>query len=266
MNTKIFYFTGTGNSKRIADVMKEAFAAAGHSTAVFDLTKSDIETIDADVVGFVYPVYGLDIPRFVRKKLEGIRQLKADAKVFLIVNGGSPDNVGWSLATARKTLEKISANVVVSEMVQMPNNYTPFDETPEKTEMELILKNGESKAGEIVSKILAGEKIEHPLNLKMFGAFRSKMIRFAFVGMGMKRMWKFFTTTSDCNQCGLCIKQCPMQSIAMVKEKPKWSKSCEQCMRCFNLCPKHAIRQLEFIGKGSTRARYKEPHYHPNKD
>jgi MinD superfamily P-loop ATPase len=76
-------------------------------------------------------------------------------------------------------------------------------------------------------------------------------------------MWKLFRATKACTSCGLCERTCPMGAITMVDGRPKWSKACEQCCRCFNYCPAQAIEQLDFIGKGSTRSRYRAPGFNP---
>jgi Pyruvate/2-oxoacid:ferredoxin oxidoreductase delta subunit len=52
---------------------------------------------------------------------------------------------------------------------------------------------------------------------------------------------KTFITNENCDNCGLCIRQCPTQSIILVNERPFWKLTCESCMKCMNYCPKRAI-------------------------
>lgn len=43
--------------------------------------------------------------------------------------------------------------------------------------------------------------------------------------------------SSSCNQCGLCIKKCPVQAISRTDSKVMDVRRCISCMRCIYLCP-----------------------------
>lgn len=48
---------------------------------------------------------------------------------------------------------------------------------------------------------------------------------------------------SDCTNCGLCAKQCPVQAISKENLKAADSQKCISCMRCVAQCP-HAARKV----------------------
>ena len=52
---------------------------------------------------------------------------------------------------------------------------------------------------------------------------------------------KTFIATDSCNNCGLCVKNCPLNAISIINDRPYWSFNCESCMRCMNNCPQRAI-------------------------
>jgi Pyruvate/2-oxoacid:ferredoxin oxidoreductase delta subunit len=52
---------------------------------------------------------------------------------------------------------------------------------------------------------------------------------------------KTFIATDKCNNCGLCIQQCPTKSIKLIDKRPFWKLTCESCMHCMNYCPERAI-------------------------
>jgi ferredoxin len=52
---------------------------------------------------------------------------------------------------------------------------------------------------------------------------------------------KSFYASESCDNCGVCIRQCPVSAISLVDNRPFWSYRCESCMRCMNTCPKRAI-------------------------
>jgi flavodoxin len=64
VSVKIYYFSGTGNSlllgRRIAAKIKEA-----ELLPVMSLYGDISKKVEADAVGFVFPVYCLDMPDFI---------------------------------------------------------------------------------------------------------------------------------------------------------------------------------------------------------
>jgi flavodoxin len=79
VNTTIYYFTGTGNSLAVSkDLAAELLAAKllaaelndrKHSIDILPIAKFDDQdsiTVDAEVIGIVFPVYCLDVPSIVK--------------------------------------------------------------------------------------------------------------------------------------------------------------------------------------------------------
>jgi Pyruvate/2-oxoacid:ferredoxin oxidoreductase delta subunit len=52
---------------------------------------------------------------------------------------------------------------------------------------------------------------------------------------------KTLIATNACDNCGLCVNQCPVSAIKESIRKPFWTYKCESCMRCINNCPRRAI-------------------------
>ena len=52
---------------------------------------------------------------------------------------------------------------------------------------------------------------------------------------------KTFVASYKCNNCGVCMKQCPTHSIILSGGRPYLKFTCESCMRCMNYCPQRAI-------------------------
>ena len=51
------------------------------------------------------------------------------------------------------------------------------------------------------------------------------------------------TANSDCNECGLCAKSCPVHAIDFTDLKNVNKEVCISCMHCISICPTNA-RQL----------------------
>ena len=47
-------------------------------------------------------------------------------------------------------------------------------------------------------------------------------------------------TDSDCTQCGLCVKVCPMDNLEIINGKVVQKDNCTICYRCVNICPQKA--------------------------
>lgn len=47
-------------------------------------------------------------------------------------------------------------------------------------------------------------------------------------------------TTGICNDCGLCVKACPVCAISSGRPGETDTEACISCMRCIQVCPSHA--------------------------
>jgi len=265
------YFSGTGNSLRVLDICNTYFKESAYKTMLSSIIeknkknknnkKDDFK--DIDIIGFSFPVYAFSLPRIAMRYLKSLPKSKNKTKVFLLVTAGAFDESGFALRKGKKILEKKGYNVIYSEVIEMPSNWTTFDKPLAKDLADKIIKKGEEKANKIAENILNTEIFHHKFNTpKRMGYFKMFLEYFLFHYMGIYQMWKLFRTDSLCNSCGLCEKICPTKSIALKTGKPKWNSSCEQCMRCVNFCPKQAIFQTNG-GDTKGKNRYYEPHFKP---
>jgi len=53
---------------------------------------------------------------------------------------------------------------------------------------------------------------------------------------------KTLIASNKCDACMLCVKNCPVEAIKWVNDRPFWTLKCESCMRCVNQCPERAIQ------------------------
>ena len=58
---------------------------------------------------------------------------------------------------------------------------------------------------------------------------------------------KTFIANYNCNNCGICIENCPTKSIILSDNRPYWKFTCESCMKCMNYCPERAIETAHFM-------------------
>ena len=53
-----------------------------------------------------------------------------------------------------------------------------------------------------------------------------------------------------CNQCGACIKACPLEAAKGRVNDKKMPADCFSCARCLNVCPVDAIQYASLLKKG----------------
>ncbi len=259
----IRYFTGTGNTKRIADRIGGELGTAGFSIDAGLITDHGPFDTRADRYVFCSPVYALGLPRVFQRSLAGLPGLPQAKPAMLVVTAGNPQHTGWTLRHGRELLDARGYRVSVSETIQMPDNWTPFLPAPAPDVVDHRLAAGDVLAAQLARDFLAGKERHRPFSLAAMGTIGSCLVYHGFHGPGIDRMWRLFKANKKCTSCGLCERICPLHAIEMKDGRPQWSKTCEQCCRCFNYCPANAIEQLDIIGKGSQRGRYHEPGFKP---
>ena len=240
----IYYFSGTGNSKWIA---QQIAARTGDRTMNIPDISGD-ETVhaapEADArVGLVFPIYAWGAPLLVERFCRALT-LKPGTYVFVACTCG--DDAGRAIERFKRFFPYQSA-----WSFAMPNNYIlGFDVDPPELEQKKIAAARE-RLDHVVESILA-KKTEFDVHAGSGAWLKTALIRPMFNTFA--RRTKPFYATSDCNGCKLCERGCPTKAIAMEHGKPVWvRKHCAQCMSCINRCPKVAIQ----YGTGTkNRKRY----------
>jgi len=249
--TKLFYFTGTGNSlwsaKKIAQIIKQK-----NPQEICELINIGAEgqksgaVIEADAVVFVFPAYAYGMPLIVRRFAKN-SEFKTPYMASLVTYGSSP---GGTLGALRRILKKKGIAKLYFKKIPAVENYIAIFGSPkEKTiqkRTEMQAKTTEEAALAIV------ERRENRVNC--FRPF-SSLISWCF-SLSTKVFYKQYKINSTCNGCGVCAKVCPVDGIEIKNGKPVFSSKCEGCQGCINQCPS---RSLKF-----GRVRFGTPGYrHP---
>ena len=265
MTIELRYFTGTGNSLKILNTIKQSFCEANHSVKISTIRLGE-EIPDCDLIGFCFPVYAFGIPRITKKYLKLIRPFNSNQKTFVIITAGGLDESGFAIRECINILTSKNCNVIYSHVVQMPINWVTAMNPPDREEALDIINKGVSQIKLVAQDILNGVIKHHTFNIpKRYGRFGLYKEYWLFKYLGVKNLWRLFRVYESCNGCQLCSKGCPTNSIDMINKKPVWKPSCEQCMRCVNLCPNESIYQ-KYYGSTIERNKYLEPDFKPLHD
>jgi len=239
----IYYFSGTGNSKWIAQEV--AKGTDDVAVNIIDLLKAGEEQIIAkrgEKIGIVFPVYSWQAPEIVVKF---VKTIKYDESNFIYAISTCGEEIGH-------TMKKLAKNIKIDSgySVIMPNNYILGFDVDSEEVVKMKIDNAKSILPEIIENINKSEKI-HDLHTGKMCGLKSNVVGFLFNKFG--RGTKAFSVEDSCTSCGLCEEICPTGCIKLIAGKPVWGKDCLACLACINCCPVKAIQ----YGKGTKdKGRY----------
>ena len=119
MNTQIFYFSGTGNSLSIAQKLSERLPNS-EVVPIVSSYKNGVKEIDAETVGFIFPVHAFSLPKLVEEFIKSL-SFKTDTYIFaMATRGGSCCRVFEEI---NKILSQKGFSLHSYSFVEMPNNY-----------------------------------------------------------------------------------------------------------------------------------------------
>ena len=232
MKKVIYCFSGTGNSLRAARIIAKEMGGAT-IVSVKKGTESDLAA-DADVVGFLCPVYEWDIPETMKDFAEKLTVNK-NAYTFMIatyvgVHGRCFETMD---AILRKKGTRLHYGKPLRCVASQCIAYEPFPAP------KLMVPYSDARARKLGKQIAARKTNQYP---KMSPITRSQYDRMMVPFINVQQHYdKGFFTTDNCIGCGLCEKVCPCKNITMTDKHPVWNHSCIGCNACVVYCPKKAI-------------------------
>lgn len=254
MRTKIYYFTGTGNSlaaaERIAGALGECELIPIASLGSGERISLGIRP-DAERVGIVCPVYDMGIPLIVREFAERLDVSDVKYCFGIVTMGGMGASSLHILSNTLK--ENCRRSLDAGFAVRMPANFPPLFKPPQGERKEKILREADLKLDKIAGKIKDGKK-DYPAFTPL-----SSLIRMMTYGKFAKEVRSYdseFFVKDNCTSCGICGEVCPAGNITLEGGRPGWNHRCEMCFACLHFCPVEAI---EWGKRTEGRGRYRHP-------
>lgn len=244
----ILYFSGTGNSKyvanEIAKITGDELVSINEKLKNNDTSKITVK----DKLVFVVPTYAWRIPKVVRDWI-----IKTDFKDtkntwFVMTCGseiGNAEKYNKQLCHSKGFVYMGSAGVV------MPENYIAMFNSPTGEEIKEIFNKADDQIENIAKQIKENKPFAAPRN-NIQDKFMSGPVNMLFYPMFVKS--KDFYANDKCTSCGKCVKVCPLNNIQIKNNRPVWNKNCTHCMACISYCPTSAI---EYGKKTVGKQRYK---------
>ena len=230
------YFSGTGGTKMVADLFYDQLMKFNLPVKRINIGKADYyEPSPSDLFMIFSPVYAFRLSSIVEKWVAKLPATTQTMVALFSVSGGgemSPNTACRSYC--KKILAKKGYNLIYEKMLIMPSNFAIQMEEQMNLDLLTVLPQ---KTEQILTELLSGKKnIIKPLLKDRF---------FKCLGlaehMGAKVFGASIHASSACNQCGLCIRNCPRKNIHFKNKLPKFGFRCIWCLKCIYSCPSNAL-------------------------
>ena len=249
MNSRIYYFSGTGNSLATARAIGGALGECELIPVAQAIASPELLECGQEVVGLVTPNYYMGLPVIVSNFLKKA-SFKNAKYLFIVVTSGH--DFGIVISQAQQIFKEKGNRLDYGAYLVMPDNYLPFFNIP-PAKAEKILKKSGVKLGRICKDIQASaRKISEKTlllgpKLRKFNENQS---------LKYPELDKNFLVDDTCTSCGTCKRVCPVKNIEMEGKRPKWLHHCEQCFACVHFCP---VAAIQYGKETAGKHRYHHP-------
>jgi formate hydrogenlyase subunit 6/NADH:ubiquinone oxidoreductase subunit I/flavodoxin len=265
LGTKIFYFSGTGNSLAIArDIAEKVKAELISIPRVMNMDKIQD---DAQSMGIIFPAYiaalsgvPLIVERFVRKiaNIDSIR-------IFAVCSCGGYECVNAlpPLNSLKKLIRSCGGKLSAAYSTRLPMNNLDYDHIPIPItrDEELIIRRSKARVEDICSRIIRGKGTKYRMPKALFNLMMTplfKLMRKPVIKALKEKARepedtkleyselihltdKSITVDEKCTGCVTCTRVCPVGNIRLVDNRPEFQHRCEMCFACDEWCPSKAI-------------------------
>ena len=243
----VLYFTGTGNSRHIAE--RIAHALNDTLISLNDRIKSgDITPLAVNGrLVLVMPTYAWRIPRIVRDHLLRT-ELRGARETWFVMDCGS--EIGNAAKYNRALCREKGLVYMGTAQIVMPENYIAMFNAPQAEEARQIVARAEPDIDGAIAAVRENRAFP-PSRRRLYDRFMSGPVNPIFYSCFVKA--NAFTVGNACTGCGQCVRRCPTNNITLQTGKPVWGQNCTHCMACICYCPAEAI---EYGKKSLGKPRY----------
>ena len=244
MHINMIYFSQTGNTRKVAKAMEDAFVSKGHAVRSISYTKViQSDFIEPELIGVGAPCFESQAPSIVSDYLWSLPELGHKKAFVFSTSGGAPGRVLYDLA---KPLMKKGAEVVGGFLCRGTTFHPApclVGRCPDRPNEQDLLQ-AKKFAQDLLAHLSSGngglmpnsrpDAIKHGLGFyQIVGAFlNDSLIRFL--------MPKPKVDEGKCTECRWCEEACPTKSMKL-SPMPVVSETCFRCYRCLTGCPEGAL-------------------------
>jgi len=246
----IYYFSGTGNSANVAKWIAATAGEKGIASELINIAHIDrlnipIPPSDA-LVAFCSPVHGFNYPPVMQAF---IRRFPKGKNPVLLLNTRAGMLIGkWITPGVSGITFYLSALILylkgykINAMfpVDLPSNWISVHPGLNDRTVKYLHERNKLRVTKFANKTLEGGKDFRSLR-EIIQDILISPISVGYYFVGRFFMAKTYYASTACNNCNLCVNQCPVHAIKIVDNRPFWTFHCESCMHCMSYCPHKAI-------------------------
>lgn len=234
------YFSGTGNSKYIAECFSQIMAATCYSIEEDVDFKEKITAAQTIVV--CYPIYGSCVPKIMRDFVSKNRAAFAGKELIIFCTQLLFSGDGARVFT--ELLAGVAVDIRYAEHFNMPNNICNFFLFPlaSPAKLQRNIKKADTKLSRACQNISA--RVVKKRGFNPLSRYMGLWIQRAHFKALEKKAAGDVRISSECILCGKCVRICPMNNLKLSDQGIAQQGQCTLCYRCVNQCPQKAITVL----------------------
>ncbi|TXT67434.1 MAG: hypothetical protein BAJALOKI1v1_90006 [Promethearchaeota archaeon] len=240
INIAIFYFSGTGNTKEVAQIYASRLRQRQATVDLYQIEhilKNHIE-IDFDkyeMLGFGFPVHAFSAPSIFYTFIHQIPNLTERKKSFLFKTMGDPLFFGGSTKKIRLMLKRKGYDIFHEDFLVMPSNIV----IDYPKELKNQLYHVASRKINLYAYEILNSKNKLQPNSKILNIISN--VSSLLETIGAQYFGRYLIADENCTLCKQCIQLCPTNNITIKNDRIIFGDRCCFCMRCTYRCPEHAI-------------------------
>lgn len=235
----LFYFSGTGNTKWVADKFKERFNFYGNQLDLINIEKDP----SYDLSGYDFMIIGTSIyagcgPKVMDEFIDNIRINDSNMRCILYSTQGAKTCAATSIYG--DILKSKGYDVFIKAMIQMPNNYYfSRQKQADNVQNNAVLESASEKIKELTSDFIQNNSVNESTGKigSWLGKFSGKLFK-----KWLPKISENLTSTDECTKCGYCFNNCPAGNITFENGRAVFHSKCIMCLRCIHGCHVNAIR------------------------
>jgi NAD-dependent dihydropyrimidine dehydrogenase PreA subunit len=242
----LIVWSGTGNTLKVAELIRDSFRVRGWDAEIVDCTASAAapaagDTVSArvsariagaDIIGLGYPVYAFNAPAAFLRRVKTLPL--GDRPAFIFKTSGEPS--APNNGSSHRLIRLLGPRTLLGDYhFLMP--YNIIFRFPDNLVKQMYLA-AKRQSGILADHVITG----NPSFIPYGPLHRLVSWMFRIQGPGGRLNGRLYRVRRDrCTGCMRCLRDCPAGNIRREKGRFRFGWNCTMCMRCSLYCPADAL-------------------------